>query len=172
MGKVKTTRRLPVVWVSRVQRAPRRVCKCPAQIFRGISCVQRAPRRGNETTAQGKRPKGATPWVSPGSVRYAPGGGKSNDRGGNAGNGGIKCGGRRRGGGDGGGDAGDGGGKLCRQIPPVAAFAPSGGVSETLLPNPGCRSLRSLALGWELVAPSGRALNAWYFAAVVFPKMG
>ena len=43
----------------------------------------------------------------------------------------------------------------------VIAFAPSVGVSETHLPNPGCRSLRSLALGWELVAPSGRALNAW-----------
>ena len=39
--------------------------------------------------------------------------------------------------------------------PPVTAFAPSGGVSERILPNPGCRSLRSLALGWELATPSG-----------------
>ena len=42
----------------------------------------------------------------------------------------------------------------------VMAFAPSGGVSDRIWPNPGCRSLRSLALGWELVAPPGRALNA------------
>ena len=46
------------------------------------------------------------------------------------------------------------------EILPVTAFAPSGGVSLAALPNPGCRSLRSLALGWELIAPSGRALNA------------
>ena len=50
--------------------------------------------------------------------------------------------------------------QIERQISSVIAFAPSGGVSETHLPNPGCRSLRSLALGWELVAPSGRTLNA------------
>ena len=49
---------------------------------------------------------------------------------------------------------------MGRTTASVAAFAPSGGVSSALLPNPGCRSLRSLALGWELVAPSGRTLNA------------
>ena len=49
-----------------------------------------------------------------------------------------------------------GGGKSNDRSLPVAAFAPSGGVSWMYRPNPGCRSLRSLALGWELVAPSGR----------------
>ena len=154
MGKAKTRRHLPVVWVSRVQRAPRRVCKCPAQIFRGISCVQRAPRRGNETTAQGKRPKGATPWVSPGSVRYAPGGGKSNDRR-------VQF--RRRGC-----YIANRGVHIRRKIPSIVAFAPSGGVSDRIGPNPGCRSLRSLALGWELVAPSGRALNACHTRKIPF----
>ena len=48
-----------------------------------------------------------------------------------------------------------GGGKSHGRSAPVAAFAPSGGVSEPSLPNPGCRSLRSLALGWELATPSG-----------------
>ena len=37
---------------------------------------------------------------------------------------------------------------------------PLRGDSFVLLANPGCRSLRSLALGWELIAPSGRALYA------------
>ena len=55
---------------------------------------------------------------------------------------------------------GDGTFKFTDKIAPATAFAPSGGVSDRIWPNPGCRSLRSLALGWELVAPSGRALNA------------
>ena len=55
---------------------------------------------------------------------------------------------------------GDAAFKCTDKIAPAAAFAPSGGVSDRIWPNPGCRSLRSLALGWELVAPSGRALNA------------
>ena len=146
MGKVKTTRRLFFISESSVQRAPRRVCKKPARIFRGVSCVQRAPRRGNETTAQGKRPKGATPWVSPGSVRYAPGGGKSSDRRGQF---------RRRGC-----YIANRGVHIRRKIPSVIAFAPSGGVSDRMRPNPGCRSLRSLALGWGLFTPSGCSLNA------------
>ena len=43
---------------------------------------------------------------------------------------------------------------------PVTAFAPSGGVSSPPRPNPGCRSLRSLALGCGLTTPSGFSLNA------------
>ncbi len=50
--------------------------------------------------------------------------------------------------------------QIERQFASVIAFAPSGGVSETHLPNPGCRSLRSLALGWGLATPSGFSLNA------------
>ena len=42
----------------------------------------------------------------------------------------------------------------------ATAFAPFGGVFERVARNLGCRSLRSIALGWELVAPSGRTLNA------------
>ena len=45
-----------------------------------ITRIVRAPRRGNELTAQGKRAKRAAPWVGPKGFRYAPGGGKSNDR--------------------------------------------------------------------------------------------
>ena len=55
-----------------------------------------------------------------------------------------------------------GGGKSHGRNASVVAFAPFGGASEIRPRNPGCRSLRSLALGWELVAPSGRALNAWH----------
>ena len=104
----------------------------PRRNFTRVASVQRAPRRGNKLPAQGKRAQRATPWVRQTGFRCAPGGGKSSNR----------------------------GVQIERQISSVIAFAPSGGVSETHLPNPGCRSLRSLALGWELVAPSGRALNA------------
>ena len=52
-----------------------------------------------------------------------------------------------------------GGGKSRGRSSSVVAFAPSGGVSETLRPNPGCRSLRSLALGCGLATPSGFCLN-------------
>ena len=45
-------------------------------------CVQRAPRRGNEPPAQGKRAKRSdTLGCVPRRQRYAPGGGKSSDRG-------------------------------------------------------------------------------------------
>ena len=50
--------------------------------------------------------------------------------------------------------------KCTDKIAPAAAFAPSGGVSDRMRPNPGCRSLRSLALGWGLITPSGCSLNA------------
>ena len=55
---------------------------------------------------------------------------------------------------------GDGAFKFTDKIAPAAAFAPSGGVSDRMRPNPGCRSLRSLALGWGLITPSGCSLNA------------
>ena len=55
---------------------------------------------------------------------------------------------------------GDAAFKFTDKIAPATAFAASGGVSDRMRPNPGCRSLRSLALGWELVYPSGRTLNA------------
>ena len=55
---------------------------------------------------------------------------------------------------------GDGAFKFTDKIAPAAAFAPSGGVSDRIRHNPGCRSLRSLALGWELITPSGCSLNA------------
>ena len=42
----------------------------------------------------------------------------------------------------------------------LSLLLPLRGASVSLLGNPGCRSLRSLALGWELIAPSGRSLNA------------
>ena len=42
---------------------------------------------------------------------------------------------------------GDAASKFTDKIAPAAAFAPSGGVSDLMRPNPGCRSLRSLALG-------------------------
>ena len=55
---------------------------------------------------------------------------------------------------------GDGAFKFTDKIAPAAAFAPSGGVSDRIRHNPGCHSLRSLALGWELITPSGCSLNA------------
>ena len=55
---------------------------------------------------------------------------------------------------------GDGTFKFTDKIAPATAFAPSGGVSDRMRPNPGCRSLRSLALGWGLITPSGCSLNA------------
>ena len=42
----------------------------------------------------------------------------------------------------------------------LSLLLPLRGASVSPLGNPGCRSLRSLALGWELIAPSGRSLNA------------
>ena len=41
-------------------------------------------------------------------------------------------------------------------------FCPIGAHFITLRADPGCHSLRSLALGWKLIAPSGRALNAFF----------
>ena len=150
--------------------------RAPRRKFTRVSSVQRAPQRGNKPPAQGKRAQRATPWVRLEGFRYAPGGGKSSDRDvqiertgrsftpvwrSNRTNGTFIYAGLAF-------KSNERGVHLCRvgvqierQFASVIAFAPSGGVSETHLPNPGCRSLRSLALGWELVAPSGRALNAW-----------
>ena len=55
---------------------------------------------------------------------------------------------------------GDAAFKFTDKIAPATAFAASGGVSDRMRPNPGCRSLRSLALGWGLITPSGCSLNA------------
>ena len=49
------------------------------------------------------------------------------------------------------------------------SLPPSGRVVSASY-NPGCRSLRSLALGWELIAPSGRALNACMLAGIKYPS--
>ena len=147
----------------------------PRRKFTRVSSVQRAPRRGNKLPAQGKRAQRATPWVRLEGFRYAPGGGKSSDRDvqiertgrsftpvwrSNRTNGTFIYAGLAF-------KSNERGVHLCRfgvqierQFASVIAFAPSGGVSETHLPNPGCRSLRSLALGWGLATPSGFSLNA------------
>ncbi len=44
----------------------------------------------------------------------------------------------------------------------LSLLLPLRGAFIMLRANPGCRSLRSLALGWKLIAPSGRALNAFF----------
>ena len=120
--------------------------------------VQRAPRRGNKPPAQGKRAQRATPWVRPHAVRYAPGGGKSSGRGDFIGEFERAIAPFERGVAPFGhadvaftrGVVAFGRGVRHHLNASVMAFAPSGGVSETPLPNPGCRSLRSLTLGYKL----------------------
>ena len=95
------------------------------------SSVQRKPRRGCKPPAQGKQSAAMRhPGLSP-DADDTPRRGKSSGRGANP---------------------------IVQS--PLSLLLPLRGVSENLRLNPGCRSLRSLALGWKLVAPSGRSLNA------------
>ena len=50
----------------------------------------------------------------------------------------------------------------------IALLSQDEALLSLLLPQ-GVASLRSLALGWELIAPSGRSLNAW-FGRVVWTR--
>ena len=96
-------------------------------------CIKRSTKtpKGLQAPSPGQAERSdATPWVKPRRRRYAPKGQKQRQR--------------------------------CNPIvqSPLSLLLPLRGASENLRLNPGCRSLRSLALGWKLVAPSGRSLNA------------
>ncbi len=176
VASVQRTPRRKFTRVTSVQRAPRRkhkrtsIVQTPTRSkFTRVSCVQRTPRRGNKLPAQGKRAQRATPWVTRDAFKYAPEGGKSNDRkdslrqsralpspiagitpanhGHNPANHGHNPATRRK-------------HRHSRRqpstnIPPVTAFAPSGGASFAPPPNPGCRIASLACPGLGACCPFG-----------------
>ncbi len=137
-----------VSWATCVQRAPRfvssvgymRSTRAPFCFVRGLQAfnvrpvlfrpwatgVQRAPRRGNELPAQGKRPKGAAPWVWRVYLRCALKGQKQ---------------GQMR--------------LFAADYSPLSLLLPLWGVSETLRGNPGCRFASLACPGLGACCPFG-----------------